>query len=92
MQDSTFLFEINSEDIGISKLVSQLKLLPSLFELKDNDTIDMWTIIKKFQDMSRNKRFLISEVGNIVKLLLLWQATNAESDSIFSTLKYVKTY
>ena len=92
MQDSTFLFEINSEDIGISKLVSQLKLLPSLFELKDNDTIDMWTIIKKFQDMSRNKRFLISEVGNIVKLLLLWQATNAESDGIFSTLKYVKTY
>ena len=92
MQDSTFLFEISSEDIGISKLVSQLKLLPSLFELKDNDTIDMWTIIKKFQDMSRNKRFLISEEGNIVKLLLLWQATNAESDSIFSTLKYVKTY
>ena len=92
MQDSTFLFEINSEDIGISKLVSQLKLLPSLFKLKDNDTIDMWTIIKKFQDMSRNKRFLISEEGNIVKLLLLWQATNAESDSIFSTLKYVKTY
>ena len=92
MQDSTFLCEINSEDIGISKLVSQLKLLPSLFKLKDNDTIDMWTIIKKFQDMSRNKRFLISEVGNIVKLLLLWQATNAESDSIFSTLKYVKTY
>ena len=93
LQDSTFLFEINSEDIGgISKLVSQLKLLPSLFELKDNDTIDMWTIIKKFQDMSRNKRFLISEEGNIVKLLLLWQATNAESDGIFSTLKYVKTY
>ena len=32
------LFEINS-DIGFSKLLSQLKLLPSLFELKDNDKI-----------------------------------------------------
>ena len=28
-QGSTFLFEINSEDIGISKLKSQLKLLPN---------------------------------------------------------------
>ena len=27
--DSTFLFGINSEDIGISKLGLQLKLLPS---------------------------------------------------------------
>ena len=30
-----FLFDINTEDIAISKLVSQLKLLPSLIELKD---------------------------------------------------------
>ena len=44
-----FLFEINSDNIGISKLVSHLKLLPSFFELKDHDTIDMSTIIKKFQ-------------------------------------------
>ena len=48
MQDSTFY--INSEDIGISKLVSQLKLFPKLFEFKDNDTIVMSTIIKKSQD------------------------------------------
>ena len=39
IESSTFLFEINSEDICISKLVSQLKLLPSLFELEDNDTL-----------------------------------------------------
>ena len=47
LQDSTFC--INSEDIGISKLVSQVKLLPSLFKLKDNDTIVMSTIIKNSQ-------------------------------------------
>ena len=29
LQGSTLLFEINSEDIDISKLKSQLKLLPS---------------------------------------------------------------
>ena len=39
LQDSIFLFEINSEDIGISNLLSQLNLLPSLFELKDNEAI-----------------------------------------------------
>ena len=38
MQDINF-FYIKSEGIVISKLVSQLKLLPSLLELEDNDTI-----------------------------------------------------
>ena len=46
MQDCTFLFVINSEGTVISKLVSQLKLLPSLSELEDNDTIVMSTIRK----------------------------------------------
>ena len=64
-----FLFEINSEDIGINKLVSQSKLLPSLFERKDNVTIVMSTIIKKLQDMSRSRSFLKREVANIVRLL-----------------------
>ena len=44
LQDSTFY--INSEDIGISKLVSQVMWLPRLFTLKDNDTIVMSTIVK----------------------------------------------
>ena len=50
LQDSTFLYEVDSEDIGISKLeVSQLKLLPSLFEIKDNGTVDRSTLLKKYQ-------------------------------------------
>ena len=39
LQHQKLLLEINSEDIGTSKLLSQLKLLPSLLELKDNNTI-----------------------------------------------------
>ena len=46
-QDSTFLFEINSKDIGVSKLASQLSLLLSLFELQDNYTIVISSIIEK---------------------------------------------
>ena len=92
MQVSTFLFEINSQDNGISKLVSHLKLLSSILELTDNGKIVMSTIIKKLQDMSGNTSFLISEVGKVVRLLLLSQGTNAESDGIFFALNRVKTY
>ena len=42
--------------------------------------------------MSRNGRFSISEVENFVGLLLHLQATNAESEGIFSGSKRVKTY
>ena len=66
--------------------------MPSLFELKDNDTIVMSTVIKKLLDMPRNRSFLISKVGKIVRLLLLSQATSSTSEDIFSALKQVKTY
>ena len=52
----------------------------------------MSAIIKNLQDISWNRSLFISEVGKIVRLLLLSQATNAESDGIFSALKRVKTY
>ena len=41
--------------------------------------------------MTRNRSLLISEVGNIVRLLLLSQATNAKTHAIFSALKRIKT-
>ena len=42
--------------------------------------------------MSQNKRFLISEGGKIVRLLLFSLDTNVESEGIFSALKRVKTW
>ena len=72
-------FEINSKDIGISKLVSQLKLLPSLFELEDNDTVVMSTIIKKkLQGMSQNTSLFISEVEKIIRLLLFFTSQKCQ--------------
>ena len=53
-------------------------MLLGLFELKDNGTVVISTIIKKLQDITR--------------LLLFLQAKNVESDGIFSTLKRLKTY
>ena len=40
--------------------------------------------------MSWNRSLLISEVGKIVTVLLLSQATNAKTDGIFFALKRVK--
>ena len=42
--------------------------------------------------MSQNRSYLISGVGLIVRLLLLSQTKNAESDGIFSALYRLKTY
>ena len=42
--------------------------------------------------MSRNRSLLISEVGKIVRLLLLSQVANAKIDGIIFALKRVKTY
>ena len=62
-----FISSLYNEDIDISKLVAQLRLLPGLFEIKDNGSVGLSTIIKNLQDMSRNRRFLISEVEKIVR-------------------------
>ena len=42
--------------------------------------------------MPQNKSLLISEGGKIIRLLLLSQVTNANTDGIFFALKRVKTY
>ena len=67
-------------------------MLSSLFELKNNDAIVMSNIIKKLPEMWRNRIFLISEVGKIVRFFYFHKPPDAESDSIFSDLKRVKTF
>ena len=42
--------------------------------------------------MSRKRRYLTSELEKIIRLLLLIHVTNAQSEGIFSALKYIKTY
>ena len=66
MQDSTFY--INSEDIGISKLVSQLKYSQVYLNIKMMTQLLRATLFKKMQD-KESRSTLISEAGNIVRLL-----------------------
>ena len=58
---------LTAKTLSSVNLVSQLKLLPSLSELKGNDTIVVSTIIKKVQEMGRNISFLVSKVEKIVR-------------------------
>ena len=69
LQGSTFSFDINSEGIVISKLVSQLKLLSSLFELEDNDTIVMSSIRK---DCKVFFTFTSQQMPKVTASFLLW--------------------
>ena len=66
MQDSTFY--INSEDIGISKLVSQLKYSQVYLNVKMMTQLLRATLFKKMQD-KESRSTLISEAGKIVRLL-----------------------
>ena len=66
MQDSTFY--INSEDIGISKLVSQLKYSQVYLNIKMMTQLLRATLFKKMQD-KESRSTLISEAGKIVRLL-----------------------
>ena len=99
-QDSTFFYLILTMKTVISKLVSPLKLLPSLIELKDNNSIIMSTINKKFPEMWRNRSFLINEVEKIVRFFftftshqmpkvtvsfLPWSAKNQTSGQLCET-------
>ena len=66
MQDSTFY--INSEDSGISKLVSQLKYSQVYLNIKMMTQLLRATLFKKMQD-KESRSTLISEAGKIVRLL-----------------------
>ena len=56
---------LTAKTLSSVNLVSQLKLLPSLSELKDNDTIVVSTIVRKLQEIGRNISFLVSKVEKI---------------------------
>ena len=69
----------------MSKLVSQLKLF------KDNETIDMNTIIEKLQDVSRNRRFNKWSRKDC-KVTFTFTSHKYRKWAHFSALKHVKTY
>ena len=82
-------------DFNAFALKTQLDSLHSLF--KDETDISLMDIVKVFQDLksSPDQRWKLeyySEVGTLVKLILVLPATNAVSERSFSAMKRIKTY
>ena len=86
-----FLFDINNEDIAISKLVSQLKLL-KVYLNKIMMQLLWAPLLKNCQRYDEIEASLISEVGKIVRFFYFHNPPDVESDDIFSALKRVKRY
>jgi hypothetical protein len=80
-----------ADDIDWQTLETQLSLLPLLFT---SDCKNLSELIKFFRGISAGHSAMLSEVGKLVKtlLLVLLPATNAASERVFSTLRRVKTY
>lgn len=77
------------EDIGMTLLNIQLKLLPNLLKI-DRANANLPTIFEKVRCLSDAQRNFISEVLKLIKLILLVSATNIESERIFQHLKELK--
>ena len=64
-----------------------------MFKLcKDVSAISIRHIIEMIRNIRPARRYIISEVITLVKLLLFVPATNSKSDGIFSTVRRVKNY
>ena len=84
LSELKFLCDFYGEDICESHLSVRLEALASTFKYQEGTFLS--DIIAHAQ-----KAFL-SEVGNILKLLLMMPATNATGERSFSTLRRVKSY
>ena len=84
----TALYE---DDIDMESLRQQLRLLPSILKLESSD-VTISNILTKIRGMSPSKRCLVDQVIELVILILLAPATNAESERCFSAMKRVKNY
>ena len=71
-------------------LSGQLKTFSNDFPRDKNVTIE--SIISYFQELGKGMQSLLSEVGRVVKLILVVPASNATSEWCFSKMKLIRDY
>ena len=84
-----FVSNLYKLDLDVYQLETQLMTLAVSFP--NSDTNVKISDIKKFMKQP-GKRELLSEIHEVLKLILVIPATNASSERSFSALKRVKTY
>ena len=90
-EEFQFITEFYGSDINASALKAQLKIFTTSFpKPKQYEKIILRDVIN-FMKSSEMKTFL-SEIGIVLKLVLVLPATNAQSERTFSKLKFIKDY
>ena len=79
-------------DLNLYLLNTQLQVLSTMFASQIDKTANIMNVVELFKDMSTARRELLSEVGVLLKLLLVMPALNAVSERSFSALRRLKTY
>lgn len=81
--------EFYGSDFDGPLLQTQLEILASNFSAQSISVLD---IIDHLKSMSPTQKCLLSQVLQLVKLILVMPATNTVSERTFSALRRVKTY
>ena len=74
------------------QLKTQFHVLSTTFSNVENASIQLPDIIKYFKTRSPAELALFSEIGTLLKLVLVMPATNAVSEWSFSALHRIKSY
>ena len=75
--------------IDSHQLKTQLHVLSTTFSNAENGSIKLPDIIKYFKSRSPAELALFSEIGTLLKLLLVMPATNAVSERSFGALRRI---
>lgn len=82
--------EFYHEDVDVDLLKGQLKTFSKIFTAKEN--INFEDIMSYFKQLGPGVKSLLSEVGKVMKLVLVLGASNATSERAFSRLRLISTY
>ncbi len=83
------VIEFYGSDFDGPLLETQLTVLSSNFNTENASIMD---IVDHLKSMSPAQKCLLSQVFQLIKLILVMPATNAVSERTFSALRRVKTY
>ena len=85
-----FVLSFYGSDFDPQLLPTHLEIFSQLFKV--DKPVFLADILKFFRSCTSGQLELISQVGKLVKLLLVMPATNAESERSFSSVRLIKTY
>ena len=81
---------VYKDDLNASELIIQLEVFGASFKLTDTPST-IHDVIKHLKDLSTSQHFLLEQVFQVCRLLLVLPATNAASERSFSVMRRLKS-